>query len=165
MDQTTLLYISLITSILSLGFSIYCVLRFGKKKSKTSSGEVKTSKPTERKSNDLVEPPQPIVVDVVPQVEVEQKSDKSEKTEKIRPVPTGVATNTWNLEVSGPEGKQYNILIEWSDGTMDIESGTVPEEETFVHKKGVIPTRVVGIPPNGDEGVRYLWELNGFHWS
>ena len=56
-------------------------------------------------------------------------------------------------------------LQQWSDTSLDVINGIVPENYDFNHQYGTIPVKVVGISPSGDKGLHYQWKLNEFHWS
>lgn len=176
MTTSVINYLALIISVAGLVISI---LALRKAKAPTIVVQEKvvvkevlpSSVPTpEKKPAPILESPVVITVEektneiVVPDV-VEPIVSIFENTPKKKVLATAGPTNTWFLEVTGKEGTPYNIHIEWSDGSSDIESGVTPEEETFIHQKGVVPVKVVGIPPHGDAEVQYSWELNGFHWS
>lgn len=147
MNDSIILYLFASMSVISLIVSIYThvIVQRALKNNDVPPGSPPQTptlpdKPTSNQNVDVVE------VQPAPKVDLTQN-------------------NVWYLEVTGIEGTPYNIQVEWSDGSSDIENGIVPEEETFIHPKNVTPTKIVGIPPHGDVGVYFRWELNGFHWS
>ena len=166
MDSSFLLYFATITSIVSLCVSVYTAI------------SVKEKKVSEK----LVEPvtypilkavPKEVVVQTpistaIPAVTLESypkhkpKGIPKEKHHKIEKV---IETNKWQLEVTGLTGNDFSIYVGWSDGSIDVASGTAPIILSFEHPKHVVPERIVGMLPHGDKDMKYLWDLNGFHWS
>ena len=70
----------------------------------------------------------------------------------------------WELTANS-SGHGFDIHVEWSDNSSDILAGKGRCAYKFKRKHGVVPVKVVGIPPCYDNGVDYIWSLNGFHWS
>ena len=146
MDQSTLLYITVFISLASLGVSIFTLLRKGK------VTEVVPPKPISRPA-----PKKKVAPPIVPVVPVIQPTPEPKEEPKE-------ILNKWTLSISEANGKEFNIHIEWSDESSDIAAGTAPIEISFEHPRGIVPEKVVGMPPNGDEGLVYSWKLNDFHW-
>lgn len=144
MDQSTLTYITLFVSIVSLGVSAFALFR------KNKVVEVAAPKPISRPApKKKVAPPTAPIVQPTPEPKTE---------------PPKEVLNKWTLQISEADGKEFNIHVEWSDESSDIASGTAPIEISFEQKRGVVPEKVVGVPPHGDEGLVYSWKLNDFHW-
>ena len=144
MDQSTLLYITIFISLVSLGVSVFALLRKGK------TVEVVQPKPISRPvPKKKVVPPSVPVVQPTPEPKVE---------------PLKEVLNKWTLQISEADGKEFNIHVEWSDESSDIAAGTAPTEISFEQKRGIVPEKVVGVAPHGDEGLVYSWKLNDFHW-
>lgn len=138
MEQSIIIYVSFLVSILSLCFSVYSF--FLNKNSLKSKSDTKLT-PTKRKEKFITQ---------------------TEQTSTVEKIDDNL--NNWKLEITGTNGKKFDIHVEWSDMSSDIKSGVVPVEVLFKHPKGVVPQKVVGMAPNGDAGVHYSWKLNGFHW-
>jgi hypothetical protein len=154
MDSSILLYINLLLSIVNLGVSYFIWKKVFRKR---PAVEVPTKLPAKKDSlPTLKTEPQPLVQDAPP----------ARTIEPTTPVVAPVGFNKWYLEATGNIGQKFSAQVEWSDGSVDVFlDSVVPIELELVQKKGVVPVKVVGIPPHDDVGVNYLWELNGFHWS
>lgn len=136
MNHLIIVYVISILSLIASGVAIYKVFK-SKKISKREPKKLRAPRiPIETK----LEIPKTVTVDTVKK-------------------------NGWKLEVFGEANKKFDVQIEWADGSSDIVSGTVPTSFNFEFKKEHFPIKILGIPPTGDEGVHYRWELNGFHWS
>ena len=187
MDTTALTYLSLIISLIGLGISIYAIKRSSSSSAKVQEIEPKAESIIETKiesepmviiekkvleSNPVleIEFPRPIkkirpTKLIIPPVNISNEIKTILDTPKITPKVLSNLTNHWELKVIGPDGKPFSIQVEWSDTSLDVINGIVPENYDFNHQYGTIPVKVVGISPSGDKGLHYQWKLNEFHWS
>jgi hypothetical protein len=181
MEPAYLSYLSILTSLIALGVSIYTIfVVLPKKERPTPKTEKVTPSPqvpvvatrvlrekapsvktTIRETVvELKSVPPPTTVPLVPQIPQSFVSTPTfSKNTEIGPV------NSWYLEVTGIDGNGFDIHVEWSDGSHDIMGGIIPVELEFSRSHGITPVKIQGIPPRKNNGAQFLWELNGFHWS
>lgn len=136
MTLTLLVYLALTLTLGNLGFTYYIFTHAPlRKKIKASDG-----KKTE---------PNPVAATY----------DFSEVT----PPDKEKGDHNWTLDIGGEH--PFDLHVEWSNGTFTRVSDLAPTNRIFKPNAGIIPVKVVGIPPRYDHKVHINWKLNGFPWS